>query len=67
MLMDVKDAASQLSDALHRSLKARGRPFGMSLADYLLAEIKETSELRDRLHKPQTTVVGLEEPTAAAS
>lgn len=44
-------------DALHRSLKARAALAGMSLSDYLLAEIREIAErptlaeLRDRLHK----------------
>ncbi len=44
-------------DALHRGLKARAALSGMSLSDYLLAEIKEIaakpslSELRERLHK----------------
>ena len=44
-------------DALHRILKARAAMAGMSLSDYLLAEIKEISErptlaeLRERLHK----------------
>jgi plasmid stability protein len=43
-------------DALHRSLKARAARAGMSLSDYLLAEIREIAEkptlaeLRDRLH-----------------
>ena len=43
-------------DALHRSLKARAALAGMSLSDYLLAEIREIAErptlaeLRDRLH-----------------
>jgi plasmid stability protein len=49
-------------DALHRGLKARAAMAGMSLSDYLLAEIKEVAErptlaeLRDRLHdrKPVT-------------
>lgn len=42
-------------DALHRSLKARAAMAGMSLSDYLLAEIREIaerptlSELRERL------------------
>jgi plasmid stability protein len=42
-------------DALHRSLKARAAMAGMSLSDYLLAEIREIAEkptlaeLRDRL------------------
>lgn len=44
-------------DALHRGLKARAALAGMSLSDYLLAEIRELAEkptlteLRDRLHK----------------
>jgi plasmid stability protein len=43
-------------DPLHRSLKARAVMAGMSLSDYLLAEIKEIAErptlreLRERLH-----------------
>jgi plasmid stability protein len=43
-------------DALHRSLKARAAMAGMSLSDYLLAEIREIAErptlaeMRDRLH-----------------
>jgi plasmid stability protein len=43
-------------DALHRGLKARAAMAGMSLSDYLLAEIKEIAErptlaeMRDRLH-----------------
>jgi antitoxin FitA len=43
-------------DALHRSLKARAALAGMSLSNYLLAEIKEIAEkptlaeLRARLH-----------------
>ena len=44
-------------DALHRSLKARAALAGMSLSDYLLAEIKEIAErptlaeLRARLRR----------------
>ena len=44
-------------DALHRKLKARAAMAGLSLSDYLLAEVKEiasrptTEELRERLHK----------------
>lgn len=44
-------------DALHRILKARAAIAGMSLSDYLLAEIREIaerptlSEFRERLHK----------------
>jgi predicted metalloendopeptidase len=43
-------------DALHRSLKARAAMAGMSLSDYLIAEIKEIAarptldEMRERLH-----------------
>jgi antitoxin FitA len=44
-------------DALHRSLKARAALAGMSLSDYLVAEIKEIAErptlaeLTKRLHE----------------
>ncbi len=44
-------------DALHRGLKARAAMAGMSLSDYLLAELKEIAEkptlaeLRERLHR----------------
>jgi plasmid stability protein len=44
-------------DALHRGLKARAAMAGMSLSDYLLAELKEIAEkptlaeLRERLHQ----------------
>jgi antitoxin FitA len=44
-------------DALHRGLKARAAMAGMSLSDYLLAEIREVAErptlveLRERLHR----------------
>lgn len=43
-------------DSLHRQLKARAAMSGMSLSDYLLAEIKEIAErptlleMRERLH-----------------
>ncbi len=46
-------------DALHRRLKARAAMAGMSLSDYLLAEIKEVAErptlreLREQLQKRQ--------------
>ena len=46
-------------DALHRTLKARAAMAGMSLSDYLLAEIRETAErptlaeFRERLHPTQ--------------
>src|SRR5690348_10790064 len=44
-------------DALHRTLKARAALAGMSLSDYLLAEIRHVAErptlaeLRERLHR----------------
>lgn len=52
-------------DALHRGLKARAAMAGMSLSDYLLAEIREIAEkptldeLRRRLHarKPVTAQI----------
>ena len=43
-------------DALHRRLKARAAMAGMSLSDYLIAEVREIAErptlaeLRERLH-----------------
>jgi len=53
-------------DALHRSLKARAAMAGMSLSDYLIAEIQEIAErptlaeLRDRLHTRKATTVPLD-------
>jgi antitoxin FitA len=47
-------------DALHRGLKVRAALAGMSLSDYLLAEIKEIAdkptlaELRTRLHERES-------------
>lgn len=44
-------------DSLHRTLKARAAMAGMSLSDYLIAEIRRSAErpsleeLRERLHK----------------
>jgi len=44
-------------DSLHRGLKARAAMAGMSLSDYLLAELREIAErptlaeLRERLHR----------------
>ena len=44
-------------DALHRTVKARAAMAGMSLSDYLLAEIRKVAErptldeLRERLHR----------------
>ncbi len=53
-------------DALHRSLKSRAALAGMSLSDYLLAEIKEIAErptlaeLRERLHKRKPVTIELD-------
>jgi antitoxin FitA len=53
-------------EPLHRRLKARAAIAGMSLSDYLLAEIKEIAErptlaeLRERLHKRKAVKVELE-------
>jgi antitoxin FitA len=53
-------------DHLHRSLKARAAMAGMSLSDYLLAEIKEIAErptlaeLRDRLHARRPVTLSLD-------
>jgi len=53
-------------DALHRTLKARAAIAGMSLSDYLLAEIREIAErptlteLRARLHKREPVAVQLD-------
>lgn len=53
-------------DSLHRSLKARAALAGMSLSDYLLAEIREIAErptlaeLRERLHTYRPVSVPLD-------
>lgn len=53
-------------DGLHRSLKARAAMAGMSLSDYLLAEIREIAErptlaeLRERLHQRQPVSVQID-------
>jgi antitoxin FitA len=52
-------------DALHRTLKARAAMAGMSLTDYLLAEIREIAErptlaeFRKRLHRRKPVVARL--------
>ena len=52
-------------DALHRALKARAAMAGMSLSDYLLAEIRQVadrptlSELRERLHRRERVAAPL--------
>ena len=56
-------------DALHRSLKARAALAGMSLSDYLLAEVREIaerptlSELRERLERREPVTL----PRSAAA
>jgi antitoxin FitA len=53
-------------DVLHRSLKARTAMAGMSLSDYLLAELREMAErptlaeFRERLHKRKPLAVDLD-------
>ena len=53
-------------DVLHRTLKARAAMAGMSLSDYLLAEIKEVAdrptltELRERLHERRPVAIDLD-------
>ncbi len=53
-------------DTLHRQLKARAAMAGMSLSDYLLAEIKEIAErptmaeFRERLHQRKPVTVELD-------
>jgi len=53
-------------DSLHRSLKARAAMAGMSLSDYLLAEIKEIAErptlaeLRERLRTRKAVTLSLD-------
>jgi antitoxin FitA len=53
-------------DALHRSLKARAAMAGMSLSDYLLAEIKEIAErptlaeLRERLRARKAVTLSID-------
>ena len=53
-------------DRWHRILKARAAMAGMSLSDYLLAEIKEIAErptlaeLRERLHKRRPVSVQID-------
>jgi plasmid stability protein len=53
-------------DPLHRILKARAAMAGMSLSDYLLAEIKQIAErptlaeLRERLHTRKSVAAQLD-------
>jgi len=51
-------------EGLHRTLKARAAMAGMSLSDFLLAEIRglaerpSVAELRDRVHRRSRVVAG---------
>jgi plasmid stability protein len=53
-------------DALHRTLKVRAARAGMSLSDYLLAEIREVAErstlakFRQRLHQRKPVAAQLD-------
>jgi len=53
-------------DGLHRTLKARAAMAGMSLSDYLLAEIRDIAdrptlnELRGRLHAREPVTAPLD-------
>jgi plasmid stability protein len=53
-------------DALHRTLKTRAAKAGMSLSDYLLAEIREIAErptlaeFRERLHQREPVAAQLD-------
>ena len=53
-------------DALHRNLKVRAAASGMSLSDYLLAEIKDIAdrptlaELREQLHERTPVSVAID-------
>ena len=52
-------------DALHRTLKARAAMAGMSLSDYLLAEMREIAErptmneMRERLRQREPVVLSV--------
>ena len=53
-------------EGLHRTLKSRAALAGMSLSDYLLAEIREIAdrptlaEMRDRLHQREAVTAQLD-------
>lgn len=53
-------------DALHRKVKARAAMAGMSLSDYLLAEIRKSAEVptldefRERLRKLEPVTVPID-------
>ena len=64
--MPVMIQLRNVPESLHRTLKARAAMAGMSLSDYLLAEIREIAErptlreLRERLHKRKRVSVTLD-------
>jgi antitoxin FitA len=53
-------------ETLHRGLKARAAMAGMSLSDYLLAEMREIAErptlaeMRERLHRRETVLAPID-------
>ena len=61
--MSVMIQIRNVPDDLHRTLKARAAKAGMSLSDYLLAEIRQVAEsptleeMLERLHsRPEVTL-----------
>ena len=68
--MPVMIQIRNVPDALHRRFKVRAAEAGMSLSDYLLADLKRAAErptpaeLRERLRS--RAPVSLSEPAAAA-
>ncbi|HXG90550.1 MAG TPA: hypothetical protein VNJ02_19680 [Vicinamibacterales bacterium] len=52
-------------DSVHRTLKARAGLAGMSLSDYLLAEVRQMAarptfqELRDRVHRREPVTLDI--------
>lgn len=64
--MPVMIQLRNVPESLHRTLKARAALAGMSLSDYLLAEIREIAErptlreLRERLHKRKRASITLD-------
>jgi antitoxin FitA len=63
--MSVMIQIRNVPDRLHRRLKSRAALAGMSLSDYLLAEIREAAErptldeLRERLHGRAATALSV--------
>jgi plasmid stability protein len=67
--MATKIQIRNVSEELHRALKVRAAQTGMTLSDYILAEIEQVaakptlSELMDRLSREEP--IELDEPPAA--